>query len=54
MKERKWTIVQRVQHKIIRWLCDLLVCLHDWLIEYACARNLWRTLEEREEEQSLD
>jgi hypothetical protein len=47
MTEQKWTIAQRAQHKIIRWLCDLLVCLHDWLIEWACTRDLWRTPEQR-------
>jgi hypothetical protein len=50
MAREKWTAFQWCQHKVIHWLCDLLVFLHDWLIEWACARNLWRTPEERAEE----
>jgi hypothetical protein len=54
MKEQKWTVFQWGQHKAIHWLYDLIVWLHDWLLEYACAKNLWRMPQERETEQPVD
>lgn len=54
MVKEKWTALQWCQHKVIHWLYDALVWLHDALIEYACERNLWRTPEERAAEKPPD
>ena len=51
MENREWTTLQWCQHKAIHWFYDLLVLLHDWLINYACERDLWRTPEQRAEEE---
>lgn len=43
----KETVTRQIQRWIIHMLCDALIWLHDCLIEYACARNLWCNGEER-------
>lgn len=48
MNENNWTEFQWCQHEVIHWLYDLLVWLHDGLLEYACAHDLWRRPEDRE------
>jgi hypothetical protein len=50
MNKNEWNAFQWCQHKAIHLTYDLLVFLHDALIEWACARDLWRTPEERAEE----
>jgi hypothetical protein len=47
MAKEQWTAFDWLQHKMIHALYDLLVWAHDHLIEYACSKNLWRTPEER-------
>jgi hypothetical protein len=49
--KNEWNAFQWCQHKAIHWLYDLLLFLHDALIEWACKRDLWRTPEERAAEQ---
>jgi hypothetical protein len=51
MTRKEWSPLDWFQHKLFHWLSEVLIHLHDNLIEYACARNLWRTPEERAAEQ---
>jgi len=52
MKQHRWTMFRQLQHQVIHWVYDILVWLHDRLIEYACERDLWRTPEQRAAEDS--
>ncbi len=54
MSNQEWTTLQWFQHKAIHLAYDVLLWLHDKLINYACERNLWRTPEQRAAEQPLD
>jgi hypothetical protein len=51
MTQKEWNALDWCQHKAIHLAYDLLLWLHDKLINYACERNLWRTPEERAKEQ---
>lgn len=50
MNNQELTTLQLCQHKAIHLAYDVLLWLHDKLINYACERNLWRTPEERGKE----
>lgn len=54
MNKYEWSTFQWLQHKAIHWLYDLLVWLHDALLEYACVHDLWRRPEEKEIERESE
>lgn len=41
MKNKQWTIWDILRHKLLHWAYDALILMHDWLINYACERDLW-------------
>ncbi len=52
MAKEQWTAFDWLQHKMIHAVYDLLLYLHDRLINYACERDLWRTSEQRAKERA--
>ncbi len=50
MNNDKWNLIDWLHHKAIHLLYDVIIVVHDWLINYACERDMWRTPEQREAE----
>ena len=54
MSDNQWNAYQWFQHKLIHWLDEGLIALHDRLIQYACEKDLWRTPEQRVQERETE